>query len=57
MFIEWAQTKINEFSDKEIDELYKILFEKYNPKKWNVIRQMKKNMWEVEKIIKQKRNN
>lgn len=57
MFIEWAQMKINEFSDKEIDELYKILFEKYNPKKWNVIRQMKKNMWEVEKIIKQKRNN
>ena len=56
-FIEWAQTKINEFSDEEINELYKILFESYNSKKWNLIRQMKKNMWKVEKIIKQKRNN
>ena len=52
-FIEWAQMKINEFSDEEIDELYKILFENYNPKKWNMIRQMKKNMWEAEKFIKE----
>lgn len=57
MFIEWAQKEIKGFSDEEIDNLYKILFEKYNSKKWNIIRQMKKNMWEVEKIIKQKRNN
>ena len=57
MFIEWAQKEIQNFSNEEIDELYKILFEKYNNKCWNMKRQMKKNMWEVEKIIKQKRNN
>lgn len=51
-FIEWAQMKINEFSDSEIDELYKVLFERYNPKKLSIIMQMKKNMWEAERIIK-----
>lgn len=53
-FIEWAQEKIKDFSEQEIDELYKILFENYNPKKWNLIKQMRKNMWKVEKIIKKK---
>ena len=53
-FIEWAQMKINEFSDSEIDELYKILFENYNFKKWNLTNQMRRNMWKVEKIIKEK---
>ena len=53
-FIEWSQTKINEFSDDEIDELYKILFENYNLKKWNLVKQMRRNMWKVEKIIKEK---
>ena len=53
-FIEWSQMKINEFSDSEIDELYKILFENYNFKKWNLTNQMRRNMWKVEKIIKEK---
>ena len=53
-FIEWAQIKTNEFTDEKIDKLYKILFENYNPKKWNMIRQMKKNMWNAEKFIKEK---
>ncbi len=53
-FIEWAQTKINEFSEEEIDELYKVLFERYNYKNWNLINQMKRNMWKAEKIIKEK---
>ena len=52
-FIECAQLKTNEFSGEKIDKLYKILFENYNPKKWNLIRQMKKNMWEAEKFIKE----
>ena len=52
-FIEWAQIKTNEFSGEKIDKLYKILFENYNPKKWNMIRQMKKNMWNAEKFIKE----
>ena len=51
-FIEWSQKKINGFSAEKIDELYKILFENYNSKKWNLIKQMKRNMWEVEKILK-----
>ena len=53
-FIEWAQMKIDTFSDDEIDRLYKILFENYSHKKWNLIRQMKRNMWEAERIIKEK---
>lgn len=53
-FIEWAQMKINEFSASEIDELYKILFENYNVKKLNLVKQMRRNMWNVEKIIKEK---
>ena len=52
-FIEWAQIKTNEFTDEKIDKLYKILFENYNLKKWNMIRQMKKNMWNAEKFIKE----
>ena len=51
-FIEWAQMKINNFSEKESDILYKILFENYNPKNWNLIWQMKRNMWKAEKMIK-----
>ena len=51
-FIEWAQMKINNFSEKEIDILYKILFENYNPKNWNLIWQMKRNMWKAEKMMK-----
>lgn len=57
LFIEWAQNEIKNISKEEIDELYRILFEKVNFKKRNDIKQMKKNMWEAEKIIKQKRNN
>ena len=57
LFIEWAQNEIKNISKEEIDELYRILFEKVNLKKRNDIKQMKKNMWEAEKIIKQKRNN
>lgn len=53
-FIEWAQIKIEKFSTKEIDELYKILFENYKSRNWNLKRQMRKNMWKVEKIIKEK---
>lgn len=56
-FIEWSQTKINEFSDNEIDELNKVLFENYNLKKLNLVGQMKKNMYKVEKIIKEKTKN
>ena len=52
-FIEWAQIKTKEFSNEKIENLYKILFENYNPKKWNDIRQMRKNMWKAEKIIKE----
>ena len=55
-FIEWGQMKINGFSETEIDELYKILFENYNHRKWNIIRQMRKYMWKAEKIIKEKIN-
>ena len=51
-FIEWAQMRITEFSENEIDDLYKILFENYNLKKWNLVSQMRKNMYQVEKIIK-----
>lgn len=54
-FIEWAQMKINQFSSDEIDNLYEILFENYNNKKWNLIKQMRKNMWKAEKIIKNKK--
>lgn len=57
LFIEWAQNEIKNISKEEIDELYRILFEKVNLKKRNDIKQMKKNMWDAEKIIKQKRNN
>ena len=53
-FIEWAQRKIKEFSEEELDNLYKILFENYNLKKWNLVKQMRKNMWKVEKIIKER---
>ena len=53
-FIEWAQIKIENFSIQEIDELYKILFENYKSKCWNLKRQMRKNMWKAEKIIKEK---
>ena len=40
-----------------IDELYKVLFENYNLKKLNLVGQMKKNMYKVEKIIKEKTKN
>ena len=56
-FIEWAQKKINDFSEEEIDELYIILFERFNSKNWNFINQMKRNMWKAEKIIKEKIKN
>lgn len=52
-FIEWAQIKVEGFSDEKIDALYKILFENNNPKKWNMKMQMKKNMWEAERLIKE----
>lgn len=52
-FIEWAQIKIEDFSDEKINILYKTLFENNNPKKWNMKMQMKKNMWKAEKLIKE----
>lgn len=51
-FIEWIQPKIENISNEELDELYKILFEDYNLKKWNLKSQMLNNMWKVEQIIK-----
>ena len=53
-FIEWAQLKLKDFSDEEIEKLYKILFENYNLKKWNFANQMRKNMWKAERIIIEK---
>lgn len=53
-FIEWIQPKLEIFSNEEIEEFYKILFENYNLKSWNLVGQMRKNMRRVEKIVKQK---
>lgn len=51
-FLEWAQNKIDKsFSRKEINEYYKILFESYNLRKWNLKSQVRKNIYKVEKLI------
>ncbi len=52
-FIEWIEPKLESLSKEEIEELYRILFEKYNLKRWNFNLQMRRNMWKVEKIIKE----
>lgn len=51
-FLEWAQRKIDDtFSKEEIEEFYKILFENYDLKKWNLKSQVRKNIRMVEKMI------
>ncbi len=50
-FIEWIQQEKHQISDDKLEEFYKILFENYNLKKWNLKYQMKRNMYKVEKMI------
>lgn len=50
-FLELVQPKVTNFSNEQIDELYKILFENYDFKKWNLKSQMKKNMQRVKEIV------
>lgn len=50
-FIEWIQPKLNNVSEEMLEEFYNILFKNYDLKKWNLKRQMLKNMYTVEKII------
>ena len=55
-FLEWSQEKIKNYSENEIDELYKILFENYNLKNLNLKYQMFRNMRKVERMILEKDN-
>lgn len=50
-FIEWIQPKLDKVSNEKLEEFYKILFEDYDLNKWNLKKQMLKNMYIVEKMI------
>lgn len=50
-FIEIIQPKLNNISDKEIEEFYRILFENYDLKKFNLKTQMRRNMNIVKKNV------
>lgn len=50
-FIEWIQPQIHDFSEEKLEEIYKILFENYNLKKWNLKKQMRKNIKTVIEIV------
>lgn len=49
-FLEEIQPKLNNISNEELEEFYKILFENYDIKKLNLKSQMRKNI----KIVKEK---
>ncbi len=53
-FIEWLEPKINNISEKEIEDIYKILFEEYDLKKLNLKKQMKNNIKKVIDIVSKK---
>lgn len=52
-FIEWIQPQIQDMSSEKIEEIYKILFENYNVKKWNLKIQMRKNIKRVIKLVQE----
>lgn len=54
-FLEWIEIKSNNISNEEMDIFYRILFENYNLNKWNLKRQVRKNMYKVEKLILSKK--
>lgn len=54
-FIEWIQPQLDNVSNDQLEEFYRILFEEYDLKKWNLKAQMIKNMNKVEKKIIQLR--
>lgn len=53
-FIEWLEPKINNISEKEMEDIYKILFEEYDLKKWNLKKQMRNNIKKVIDIVSKK---
>ena len=53
-FIEWVDLKRGCLLNEEIDNIYKIMFERYNLRNFNYLAQMRRNMKEVRKIIFEK---
>lgn len=50
-FIEWIQPRIQNFSDEKMEDIYKLLFENYDTKKWNIKKQMRRNINIVIQIV------
>jgi len=52
-FLEWIQTKWHNLNKEQKDKIYEMLFLDYNCKLRNIKRQFIKNLYKVEKYIKQ----